>query len=188
MQLTFEEDLKITQMFSAEEECVDLDPTLYPTGNVENWLALVENSMTNTVRVVLGKALEDLMTKERREWVLCWPGQVVIACSQTFWTAGFFFHIIPSYLFLKCCKLSLGVEQSITTQTLPDFLRDTLLVNLDALRSLVKESLTFLHREILSALIVIEVHSRDVTQTLVDLHTTNINDFDWISQVRYEYF
>lgn len=35
-------------MYSAEEECVDLDPTLYPTGNVENWLLVVEHSMKNT--------------------------------------------------------------------------------------------------------------------------------------------
>lgn len=35
-------------MFSAEDECVDLDPTLYPTGNVEQWLLIVENSMKNT--------------------------------------------------------------------------------------------------------------------------------------------
>lgn len=78
-------------MFSAEEECVDLDPTLYPTGNVENWLTSVEFSMKNTVRVTLGKSLQDMMEKARGDWVLHWPGQIVIACSQTFWTAGIFF-------------------------------------------------------------------------------------------------
>lgn len=48
-----------------------------------------------------------------------------------------------------------------------------------------KGSLTFLQREILSALIVIEVHARDVTQDLVDEHVVNINDFEWIKQLRY---
>lgn len=47
-QLKFEEDLQITQMFSAEEECVTLNPPLYPKGNVENWLLVVEDSMRNT--------------------------------------------------------------------------------------------------------------------------------------------
>lgn len=91
-------------MFSAEEECVDLDPTLYPTGNVENWLTVVENSMKNTVRVTLGRALADLLVKERRAWVLCWPGQVVIACSQTFWTAGniLFFLSFRLLIILEC--------------------------------------------------------------------------------------
>lgn len=52
------------------------------------------------------------------------------------------------------------------------------------MRGLVKGSLTFVQREVLSALIVIEVHARDVTQTLVDEKIKNINDFDWISQLR----
>uniref|UniRef100_A0A6P7G592 Dynein heavy chain 1, axonemal-like n=1 Tax=Diabrotica virgifera virgifera TaxID=50390 RepID=A0A6P7G592_DIAVI len=163
--LTFEEDLKITQMFSAEEECVDLDPPLYPTANVENWLVLVENSMKNTVRTQLGKSLLDLPLKERKVWVLSWPGQIVIACSQTFWTAG--------------------VEKGVTENMLMVFFTETMLVNLDALRGLVKGKLTFVQREILSALIVIEVHSRDVTQNLLDLKIQNVNDFDWISQLRY---
>lgn len=35
-------------MFSAEDECVVLNPSLYPTGNVEYWLLVVEESMKNT--------------------------------------------------------------------------------------------------------------------------------------------
>ncbi|RZC18431.1 DHC N2 and/or AAA 6 domain containing protein, partial [Asbolus verrucosus] len=163
--LNFAEDLCITQMFSAEDECVDLTPTLYPTPNVENWLLLVESSMRNTVRTILGSSLETIDIKPRAQWVLEWPGQVVIAGSQTFWTAG--------------------VEKGIKEFCLNEFLDNVVLVNLDALRSLVKGALSFLHREILSALIVIEVHARDVTQTLVDLCISNINDFDWISQLRY---
>lgn len=46
--LTFEEDNLITQMFSADEECVNLNPTLYPTKQVENWLTILEDSMKNT--------------------------------------------------------------------------------------------------------------------------------------------
>lgn len=151
-------------MFSAEEECVPLNPTLYPEGNVESWLVLVESSMKNTVRTTLGKSLDDMEGLERKDWVLRWPGQVVIACSQAYWTAG--------------------VETSIRTESLDYFLTEVMLVNLDALRSLVRGSLSFLHREILSALIVIEVHSRDVTQNLVDSQIVNVNDFDWISQLR----
>ncbi|XP_030766886.1 dynein heavy chain 1, axonemal-like isoform X2 [Sitophilus oryzae] len=163
--LTFEEDLKITEMFSAEEECVALNPTLYPTGNVEHWMLVVEDSMRNTIRTILGESLKEIYEKERKEWVLCWPGQVVIACSQAFWTAG--------------------VEKGIADNALDTFLEDVVIINLDALRGLVKGNLTFLQREILSALIVIEVHSRDVTQNLVNLNIVNVNDFDWISQLRY---
>lgn len=55
---------------------------------------------------------------------------------------------------------------------------------LDELRGLVKGSLTRVQRQVLSALIVIEVHARDVLLNLVQLQVENINEFDWISQLR----
>jgi hypothetical protein len=96
-------------MFSGEDECVDLTPTLYPTANVEHWLLLVEGSMRNTVRTTLGNSLENINLKPRAEWVLEWPGQVVIAGSQTFWTAG--------------------VEKGIDEGSLKEFLEDVIFTN-----------------------------------------------------------
>lgn len=114
-------------MYSADDECVNLRPTLYPVGSVENWLLVVEGSMKNTgnfnfriclvafllyfrfsVRLTLGDSLVDIYVKDRKLWVLEWPGQIVIAGSQTFWTAG--------------------VEKGIDTNTLKEFF-DVLLEN-----------------------------------------------------------
>jgi hypothetical protein len=36
--LKFEDDLKITKMFSGEGEEVEFAKTMYPTGNVEEWM------------------------------------------------------------------------------------------------------------------------------------------------------
>lgn len=55
---------------------------------------------------------------------------------------------------------------------------------LDSLRALVKGELTFFQREVLCALIVVEVHARDVTHTLVDENVRNVADFQWICQLR----
>lgn len=44
--------------------------------------------------------------------------------------------------------------------------------------------LTKVGRMVLSALIVIEVHARDVVAKMVDEGVKNVNDFEWISQLR----
>lgn len=68
------------------------------------------------VRTVLGDSLQDIVVKPRTEWVLCWPGQIVIAGSQTVWTAG--------------------VEEGIRTDTLDDFLKNNMLVNVSVINNL----------------------------------------------------
>jgi len=59
-----------------------------------------------------------------------------------------------------------------------------LLTQLDELRELVRSPLSKIGRQILSALIVIEVHARDVVTNMVDQEVSNVNDFEWISQLR----
>lgn len=44
--------------------------------------------MMETLRIITGESLVDILEKSRNDWVLCWPGQVVIAGSQTYWTAS----------------------------------------------------------------------------------------------------
>ena len=44
--------------------------------------------------------------------------------------------------------------------------------------------LTKLNRIIMSALIVIEVHARDVVTKMLEEKVGNVNDFEWISQLR----
>lgn len=58
-------------------------------------------------------------------------------------------------------------------------------LQLDGLRELVKGQLKRVERQVLSALIVIEVHARDVLVNLIQLNVENVNEFDWISQLRY---
>ena len=58
------------------------------------------------------------------------------------------------------------------------------LEQLDDLRNLIRTDLTALQRNILSALIVIEVHARDVVQEMVADGVTDVNNFAWIGQLR----
>ena len=49
---------------------------------------------------------------------------------------------------------------------------------------LVRGKLKKMERAIMSALIVIEVHARDVVSKMVEEGVKNVNDFEWISQLR----
>lgn len=163
-QLKFEQDLKITKMYSGEGECVNLTETMYPTGGVESWLLQVEEVMKRTVQVTFQRALADLFLVDRNKWVLVWPGQIVIAGSQTYWTSS--------------------VEEGLRENRLDQYFA-VMLGQLDGLRNLVKGPLKRVERQILSALIVIEVHARDVTERILKEKVENVNDFEWISQLRY---
>ena len=58
-------------------------------------------------------------------------------------------------------------------------------MQLDDLRELVRQPLSRIGRQVLSALIVIEVHAREVVMNMIKESVRNINDFEWISQLRY---
>ena len=58
-------------------------------------------------------------------------------------------------------------------------------MQLSDLVSLVRGKLKRIERMMMSALIVIEVHARDVVFKMVEEGVKDINDFEWISQLRY---
>ena len=60
---------------------------LYLQGMVEKWLLQVEDAMVSNVRRIIGEAVEAYTNTARNQWVLDWPGQIVICVSSIFWTA-----------------------------------------------------------------------------------------------------
>jgi len=87
--LDFNEDLVIGGMISAEKEEVPFTTTVKPLdarGMVEKWLVLVEHQMLASMKDVIVKAVQAYATTPRAEWVLEWPGQVILCGDQIFWT------------------------------------------------------------------------------------------------------
>ncbi|CAM5127475.1 unnamed protein product [Eretmochelys imbricata] len=163
--LLFQEDLQITHMYSAEGEEVKLFFPIYPTGNVEDWLLEVEKTMKASVRDNIERSIRVYPHTPRCSWVLQWPGQVTIAGCQTFWTKE--------------------VSEALEVGDLSTRLFPQLSAQLSDLVALVRGKLSRMQRTVLSALIVIEVHAKDVAAKLVEENVMSENDFEWISQLRY---
>uniref|UniRef100_A0A670IKL0 Dynein axonemal heavy chain 1 n=1 Tax=Podarcis muralis TaxID=64176 RepID=A0A670IKL0_PODMU len=163
--LHFQEDLQITHMYSAEGEEVKLFSPIYPTGNVEDWLLEVERIMRASVRDNIERSIRVYPKTPRTTWVLDWPGQVTIAGCQTFWTKE--------------------VSEALEAGDLATRLFPQLSAQLSDLVALVRGKLSRMQRGVLSALIVIEVHAKDVAARLVEENVSSENDFEWISQLRY---
>ena len=53
---------------------------------VEKWLLQVEDVMISSLRKVVIDSKNAYPTTPRNNWVLQWPGQVVLCVSSMFWT------------------------------------------------------------------------------------------------------
>ncbi|XP_053376707.1 dynein axonemal heavy chain 3-like [Mercenaria mercenaria] len=166
-QLSFDVDKVITAMESAENEVVPFAKKIVPAqakGLVERWLLQVEEVMKLSLKEVSLKATEAYPKIPRGEWVLQWPGQIVLAASQIHWTTE--------------------VTQSIKYHSLGPYLQKSN-KQIEEVVTMVRGSLSKMARITLGALIVIDVHARDVVQNLTDIDIQNPLDFSWISQLRY---
>ena len=112
-------------------------------GNVERWLLELENLQWESVRRQVELSLEEYPTMERTAWTLNWPAQAVIATSAIFWTSD--------------------VNKTIETGGYAALNEYVLELNkgLTAIVMLVRGQLSKLQRKTLSALVVMDVHSRD---------------------------
>ena len=115
---------------------------------------------------VIGEALEAYLKQDRREWVKIWAGQAVLAVTQKYWTSYIQEAFqkggdhLAKYLELNNSQISDIVE-------------------------MVRGKLSKQNRVTLQALIVLDVHARDVLAKMVEAKIDNDLDFQWLSQMRY---
>uniref|UniRef100_A0A8B9YXV7 Dynein axonemal heavy chain 3 n=1 Tax=Bos mutus grunniens TaxID=30521 RepID=A0A8B9YXV7_BOSMU len=165
--LEFTDSLEIVGMISSEKEIVPFKQKIYPAqakGMVEKWLLQVEQMMLASMQEVIKLGIEAYVQVPRNQWVLQWPGQVVICVSSIFWTQE--------------------VSQALIEKTLPDFLKKSN-DQIAQIVQLVRGKLSSGARLTLGALTVIDVHARDVVAKLSEDNVCDLNDFQWISQLRY---
>nr|XP_014349786.1 PREDICTED: dynein heavy chain 3, axonemal [Latimeria chalumnae] len=165
--LEFTDQMEITGMISSEKETVPLIRKIYPAkakGMVEKWLLQVEEKMLASVKQVIQDGIEEYLQVPRKKWVLQWPGQAVICASSVFWTRE--------------------VSEAISTGTLQGYLEKSN-QQISDIVELVRGKLSSGARLTLGALTVIDVHARDVVAELAEEKVSDLNDFRWISQLRY---
>ncbi|KAK3235325.1 hypothetical protein CYMTET_54468 [Cymbomonas tetramitiformis] len=169
-ELEFQEDNTITAMESTEGERVPFDKPVDPNGEmngVELWMVRVEEAMRQSLHSHTMKAIQAFPNQPRSKWILEWPGQVVIAVSQVFWTKS--------------------VNDAIRKEGTAGLLRFGAECTEELVQTvtLVRGELTKLERATIGALVVIDVHARDVVDHMAAEGVTVTVDFKWQSQLRY---
>lgn len=119
--------------------------------------------MVQSLRDTAQEGVIAYFSVSREEWVLAWPGQIVLCASQVHWTS-------------EVCE---AIEDNSTDKYLAKCSDQ-----IDKTVALVRGKLDAGTRVTLNALIVIDVHARDTVKLLVDRKVNDVMDFTWISQLR----
>uniref|UniRef100_A0A8C5LU47 Dynein axonemal heavy chain 6 n=1 Tax=Leptobrachium leishanense TaxID=445787 RepID=A0A8C5LU47_9ANUR len=161
----------ILAMLSPEGERVGLGKGLKARGNVEEWLGKVEEAMFSSLKRLSKAAIADYQNKSRVDWVVAGhPSQVVLTISQLMWCRD-----------LTHC---LEGDSEDNLKSLANFEKVNF-ERLNALAGLVRGQLPSLHRNIITALITIDVHARDIVSDLVKDLVDSTESFEWQRQLRY---
>eukprot|EP00892_Ulva_mutabilis_P009854 jgi/Ulvmu1/7240/UM035_0027.1 len=164
----FEESGHISGVISAEREELAFIRNVNPSDMaVEWWLLECESAIKQTLHHLAGQALTAYATTPRVQWILDWAGQLVLNCSQVCWTQE--------------------VTEAIVSGGFRGLVEygDKCTLDLSRIVELVRGSLTKLERASCSALIVIDVHARDVVVAMAEQGVEDVTDFNWESQLRY---
>ncbi|XP_066933177.1 dynein axonemal heavy chain 2-like [Clytia hemisphaerica] len=159
-------------MFSSDGEYVEFGHSVILEGPVESWLCDVERSMRWTLKELLKlcrTALKKVGTK-REKWVKEWAGQLLITSSQIQWTSD-------------CTKALSSTKDKQDKKPLKG-LRKKQISMLGKFSEMIRGNLTKIQRLKLVALITIEVHARDVIEKMIKSGCSDINAFEWLSQLR----
>ncbi|KAL0238939.1 hypothetical protein PCE1_004630 [Barthelona sp. PCE] len=161
------ESISFNAIVSKEGEVVQLMDNIRTSNLVEEWLLDLEKQMVGSIKETIIRAYKAYFTTERTQFVKDWPAMVVLVVSQLIWTQDIT-DAIKTGGTHQLRKLVEKQEQQIND-----------LVGM--FRTKPSKAL----RTLLSSLITLDVHSKDVTQDMVNDKVVSLEDFTWKKQLRY---
>nr|XP_033343017.1 dynein heavy chain 7, axonemal [Megalopta genalis] len=167
--LEFNEDQEVLAMRSSEDEIVnlvDIVSTAAARGQVEKWLVELEAIMRRSIRHMVEQAMQAYPRKQRKDWVLDWPGQTILCVGKTYWTLR-----IEESMLQGAVGLNGYLEQCQSE------LNDVIL--------LIRGKLSKQNRITLEALVTLDVHGKDVLASLCEEEAIENTDFRWLCHLRY---
>ena len=168
--LDFDDNLSVRGMTSHQMEYVKWPQTLDLSGDdatLESWLSSVETSSRHAVREHILWARRTYPESKRKDWVLNWPCMAVISVTQIYWTSE-----------------ALQAISESGKQGVGEFHRKCI-EQLEEIIVLTRRNLSQLHRNVLKAFIVVDVHARDKANKLVEENVSSAIDFAWLAQLRH---
>jgi dynein heavy chain len=163
-----QEKIKFNSVSSENLKHSDFNKPIVVTGLIESWLCDVEKAMRASIHKLIARAMAEYSPDVRASWVLEWPSQVINVVSQIMWTKA-----VTKALHEDTTSVSQSLKQyrSILSDQIMDIVR------------LLRGQIPRLTRLALEALIVADVHSRDVLSELINTGVTSESDFQWMGKV-----
>jgi dynein heavy chain len=160
-------------MWGPEGEYVRFTQPVFARGAVEDWLGEIERRMRSTLFDETKSSLEAYPENalERSTWLFDSCAQAILTVDQVCWTAGVTAAIE---------EISKGKNK----KALEEFFAFSV-AQINAMVTLVRGDLTALQRNEMGALIVIDVHAKEVVDHMVKVRVDNVTAFDWTCRLRY---
>ena len=165
------DDYTATAMVSSEGEAMDFRTPIAAEGRVEDWMTSVLNEMRRTNRLLTKESVYYYCHEIKRiDWMNQYQGMIVLAGNQVWWTWE------VEDVFTKVKK---GDKLGMKNYSIK------MHAQISELVTRVREKLSSNDRKKYNAVLIIDVHARDIVDGFVRDSILDIREFEWESQLRF---
>jgi len=165
--ISVDDENMITHMNDDNLEKVELVNNVNTdTPEIEDWLNTFEEEMKTTLKESIRSAVPASSKKKREQWIADYPSQVILVSNQILWTT-------------QVATVLRGQKQRGMKSLLSKYVEQ-----LDVLTAIIRQPLSNSLRQVISCLLILEVHNRDIISFLLGNDVNDVDDFKWTQQLR----